>query len=335
MDWQSESPELWVYLGALHLGEILNGTVTAIERFGVCVALADGPHIHSSPAPGSSRSPNSSGGASIRLPTSFRSDSALPARSSSSTPGTQRPGCPCAQHNPIPSRHSSRTTQAVPLPTTGLPRLLIARPQLSKGDSHAACLFAHRAPAVRQAAAVSSTSRKQEQKQEQEQERLARDAPDVLHAPARRAEFPGCGQLWTLTARLRRPSAQLPYERRDIGEPRIGRLSADLARRLTGEAEHPGQFRAAPSPANQRTAAVHETWSSDRRAHHGRRTPTPRPRRRTNWLLGQSPSRLRRGDEQYLEPRLASYPAPYRAAVDRPRAPAGRVSPLRWRQVSR
>ncbi|MFD7630177.1 S1 RNA-binding domain-containing protein [Streptomyces sp. NPDC059851] len=43
MDWQSESPELWAFLESLHRGEILSGTVVAIERFGVFVALDDGP----------------------------------------------------------------------------------------------------------------------------------------------------------------------------------------------------------------------------------------------------------------------------------------------------
>ncbi|MEV0174515.1 S1 RNA-binding domain-containing protein [Streptomyces sp. NPDC050803] len=43
MDWQTESPELWAFLGSLHHGEILAGTVAAIERFGVFVALDDGP----------------------------------------------------------------------------------------------------------------------------------------------------------------------------------------------------------------------------------------------------------------------------------------------------
>lgn len=43
MDWQSESPELWAFLESLHCGEILAGTVAAIERFGVFVALDDGP----------------------------------------------------------------------------------------------------------------------------------------------------------------------------------------------------------------------------------------------------------------------------------------------------
>ncbi|MFC9590835.1 S1 RNA-binding domain-containing protein [Streptomyces sp. NPDC056944] len=43
MDWQSESPELWAFLGTLQHGEILTGSVTAIERFGVFVALDNGP----------------------------------------------------------------------------------------------------------------------------------------------------------------------------------------------------------------------------------------------------------------------------------------------------
>ncbi|MEU2546863.1 S1 RNA-binding domain-containing protein [Streptomyces roseolus] len=43
MDGQSESPELWAFLESLHRGDILSGTVAAIERFGVFVALDDGP----------------------------------------------------------------------------------------------------------------------------------------------------------------------------------------------------------------------------------------------------------------------------------------------------
>jgi small subunit ribosomal protein S1 len=43
MDWRFESPELWAFLESLHRGEILSGTVAAIERFGVFVALDDGP----------------------------------------------------------------------------------------------------------------------------------------------------------------------------------------------------------------------------------------------------------------------------------------------------
>ncbi|MFE8950109.1 S1 RNA-binding domain-containing protein [Streptomyces sp. NPDC007856] len=39
----SEHPELWSFLESLHRGHLLSGTVTAIERFGVFVALDDGP----------------------------------------------------------------------------------------------------------------------------------------------------------------------------------------------------------------------------------------------------------------------------------------------------
>jgi ribosomal protein S1 len=40
---RSEYPELWMFLEALRNGERLSGTVAAIERFGVFVALDDGP----------------------------------------------------------------------------------------------------------------------------------------------------------------------------------------------------------------------------------------------------------------------------------------------------
>ncbi|MFC8142964.1 S1 RNA-binding domain-containing protein [Streptomyces paradoxus] len=40
---RSEYPELWAFLESLHHGELLSGTVAAIERFGVFVALDDGP----------------------------------------------------------------------------------------------------------------------------------------------------------------------------------------------------------------------------------------------------------------------------------------------------
>ncbi|MFE2554421.1 S1 RNA-binding domain-containing protein [Streptomyces sp. NPDC059352] len=43
MDWQPESPALWAFLESLHCGDILSGAVAAIERFGVFVALDDGP----------------------------------------------------------------------------------------------------------------------------------------------------------------------------------------------------------------------------------------------------------------------------------------------------
>lgn len=39
----SEYPGLWVFLESLRCGEFLSGTVAAIERFGVFVALDDGP----------------------------------------------------------------------------------------------------------------------------------------------------------------------------------------------------------------------------------------------------------------------------------------------------
>ncbi|MEU5769602.1 S1 RNA-binding domain-containing protein [Streptomyces asoensis] len=43
MGGSSENPELWAFLESLHPGEFLSGTVAAIERFGVFVALDDGP----------------------------------------------------------------------------------------------------------------------------------------------------------------------------------------------------------------------------------------------------------------------------------------------------
>ncbi|MEV3857122.1 S1 RNA-binding domain-containing protein [Streptomyces sp. NPDC050095] len=39
----AENPGLWAFLESLHRGDILTGTVAAIERFGVFVALDDGP----------------------------------------------------------------------------------------------------------------------------------------------------------------------------------------------------------------------------------------------------------------------------------------------------
>ncbi|WP_328466674.1 S1 RNA-binding domain-containing protein [Streptomyces sp. NBC_00448] len=39
----TENPELWAFLKPLRPGEILSGTIAAIERFGVFVALDDGP----------------------------------------------------------------------------------------------------------------------------------------------------------------------------------------------------------------------------------------------------------------------------------------------------
>ncbi len=48
----SENPELWAFLESLHRGEILSGTVSAIERFGVFLALDDGPDHPVFPGPG-------------------------------------------------------------------------------------------------------------------------------------------------------------------------------------------------------------------------------------------------------------------------------------------
>ncbi|MFE2582056.1 S1 RNA-binding domain-containing protein [Streptomyces sp. NPDC059378] len=42
-DVRTAYPELWAFLSGLRPGEILTGTVSAIERFGVFVALDDGP----------------------------------------------------------------------------------------------------------------------------------------------------------------------------------------------------------------------------------------------------------------------------------------------------
>ncbi|MET8446727.1 S1 RNA-binding domain-containing protein [Streptomyces sp. NPDC005209] len=39
----SENPALWAFLESVRRGELLSGTVAAIERFGVFVALDDGP----------------------------------------------------------------------------------------------------------------------------------------------------------------------------------------------------------------------------------------------------------------------------------------------------
>ncbi|MEU9453804.1 S1 RNA-binding domain-containing protein [Streptomyces sp. NPDC048277] len=39
----TENPELWAFLKGLRLGDVLTGTVAAIERFGVFVALDEGP----------------------------------------------------------------------------------------------------------------------------------------------------------------------------------------------------------------------------------------------------------------------------------------------------
>jgi ribosomal protein S1 len=49
---RSDNPELCTFLESLHPGEIRSGTVTAIERFGVFVALDDGPAQPDLPAVG-------------------------------------------------------------------------------------------------------------------------------------------------------------------------------------------------------------------------------------------------------------------------------------------
>ena len=66
----ADSPELCAYLESLRPGEILSGTVTAIERFGVFVALDDGPDHPVFPASASSPTPNWRGGASKQPPRS-------------------------------------------------------------------------------------------------------------------------------------------------------------------------------------------------------------------------------------------------------------------------
>jgi small subunit ribosomal protein S1 len=39
----TENPELWAFLKSLRAGELLSGQIGSIERFGVLVALDDGP----------------------------------------------------------------------------------------------------------------------------------------------------------------------------------------------------------------------------------------------------------------------------------------------------
>lgn len=62
--WTVSYPDLWAFLESLHRGEFLSGAVTAIERFGVFVALDDGPDHPVFPASGSSPSLNCPGDAS-------------------------------------------------------------------------------------------------------------------------------------------------------------------------------------------------------------------------------------------------------------------------------
>ncbi|MEU9031991.1 S1 RNA-binding domain-containing protein [Streptomyces sp. NPDC048383] len=48
----SEHPELWAFLASLRPGEVLSGTVSAIEQFGAFVLLDDGPAHPSFPGVG-------------------------------------------------------------------------------------------------------------------------------------------------------------------------------------------------------------------------------------------------------------------------------------------
>ena len=71
----TENPELWAFLKPLRRGEILDGTVAAIERFGVFVALDKGPAHPVFPGVGFITYPELSWAASSRPRTSFRSAS--------------------------------------------------------------------------------------------------------------------------------------------------------------------------------------------------------------------------------------------------------------------
>ncbi|GAB1823801.1 S1 RNA-binding domain-containing protein [Herbidospora sp. RD11066] len=54
----AEYPELWAFLKSLNPGDLLTGTVAAIERFGVFVALDDGPPHPVFPGVGFISAPN-------------------------------------------------------------------------------------------------------------------------------------------------------------------------------------------------------------------------------------------------------------------------------------
>ncbi|MFF9168704.1 MULTISPECIES: S1 RNA-binding domain-containing protein [unclassified Streptomyces] len=105
MGGRSENPELWTFLESLPCGELLSGTVTAIERFGVFVALDDGPDHPVFPGVGFISVPELSWRRK-QPPTWCTSDSGSRACSSSSTRGTSRPDCPCGRRSRTPSRHS-------------------------------------------------------------------------------------------------------------------------------------------------------------------------------------------------------------------------------------
>lgn len=90
----SENPELWAFLDSLHRGEFLSGTVAAIERFGVFVALDDGPDHPVFPGVGFISMAELSWRHFKAATDVVQSDSASHVSSSSSTHGTWRPHCP-------------------------------------------------------------------------------------------------------------------------------------------------------------------------------------------------------------------------------------------------
>ncbi|MER5276754.1 S1 RNA-binding domain-containing protein [Streptomyces sp. NPDC002809] len=94
MDWQSESPELWRFLEALHHGDIMSGTVAAIEPFGVFVALDDGPDHPTLPGVGFLGIPELSWRRFDDPADVVQAGQASRASSSGSTPTTPRPDCP-------------------------------------------------------------------------------------------------------------------------------------------------------------------------------------------------------------------------------------------------
>ncbi|MEU0088274.1 hypothetical protein [Streptomyces sp. NPDC006274] len=105
-------PELWMFLNGLHRGDILSGTVAAIERFGVFVAPDDGPDHPVFPGVGFSTVPSCPGGTSTPCRTSWRSGSVCRARSSSSTPGTERPELSLRATQPDPFQAFADATPA-------------------------------------------------------------------------------------------------------------------------------------------------------------------------------------------------------------------------------
>jgi small subunit ribosomal protein S1 len=71
----TEDRELWMFLERLQPGEVLSGSVAAIETFGVFVALEDGPEHPLFPGSASSPSPRCPGSLSTTLRTLSRSGS--------------------------------------------------------------------------------------------------------------------------------------------------------------------------------------------------------------------------------------------------------------------